>query len=111
MNDRTVPHSIDAEKSVLGAILLHDQVLGDAATLIAPEDFFRDAHRRIFQAMLDLQAKGRAIDLTTLTESLGTAGELDEVGGPAYISSLPDGMPRSTNVDAYARIVGEKSRL
>src|SRR5512134_2698057 len=109
--ERTLPHSLDAEKSVLGAILIHNEAFNQAAELIDAHDFFRDAHRRIFDKMVALSERGDAIDFITLKEELSRAGELDEVGGPAYIASLTDGVPRSANIEYYARIVKEKSTL
>jgi replicative DNA helicase len=109
--ERTLPHNLEAERSVLGAILLHNDAFNAAAEVIDANDFFRDAHRRIFDKMVRLQDKGDAIDLVTLKEELTRAGELDEVGGPAYISALVDGVPRSTNVEHYARIIKEKATL
>ena len=108
---RTLPHNLDAEKSVLGAILIHNDAFNSAAEVIDSRDFFRDAHRRIFDRMIALSERGDAIDFVTLKEELSRAGELDEVGGPAYIASLADGVPRSANVEYYAKIVKEKSTL
>jgi replicative DNA helicase len=108
---RTLPHNLDAEKSVLGAILIHNDAFNSAAEVIDSRDFFRDAHRRIFDRMVALSERGGAIDFVTLKEELSRAGELDEVGGPAYIASLADGVPRSANVEYYAKIVKEKSTL
>jgi replicative DNA helicase len=109
--DRTSPHNLEAERSILGAVLLHEETLGEIATLVGEADFFRDAHRRIFKAMVELQSRRVAIDLTTLQEELGRLGQLTEIGGPAYITALVDGVPRSANIAHYARIVSEKSRL
>jgi replicative DNA helicase len=109
--ERTLPHSLDAEKSVLGAILISNDAFNHAAELIDSHDFFRDAHRRIFDKMVALSQRGVAIDFITLKDELAKAGELDEVGGPAYMASLADGVPRSTNVEYYARIVKEKATL
>ncbi|NUR55292.1 MAG: replicative DNA helicase [Acidobacteria bacterium] len=109
--ERTLPHSLDAEKAVLGAILIHNDAFNSAAELIDGRDFFRDAHRRIFDRMIALSERGDAIDFVTLKDELQRSGELDEVGGPAYISSLADGVPRSANVEHYARIVKEKATL
>src|SRR5262245_2070805 len=108
---RTLPHSLDAEKSVLGAILINNDAFNHAAELIDSRDFFRDAHRRIFERMVGLSERGDAIDFITLKEELARAGEIEDVGGPAYIASLTDGVPRSVNVEYYARIVKEKSTL
>ena len=109
--ERTLPHNLEAEKSVLGAILIHNEAFNSAAELIDARDFFRDAHRRIFDKMVTLSERGDAIDLVTLKEELGRMGELEAVGGPAYVASLADGVPRSANVEYYARIVKEKSTL
>src|SRR3954465_1936916 len=109
--ERTLPHNLEAERSVLGAILLHNDAFNLAAEVIDANDFFRDAHRRIFDKMVRLAERNDAIDLVTLKEELGRSGDLDEVGGPAYISALIDGVPRSTNVEHYARIIKEKATL
>jgi replicative DNA helicase len=109
--ERTLPHNLEAEKSVLGAILIHNDAINAALELIDAPDFFRDAHRRIFDKMVVLNERAAAIDLVTLKEELSRAGELEDVGGPAYIASLADGVPRSANVEYYARIVKEKSTL
>src|SRR3954451_17675575 len=108
---RTLPHNLDAEKSVLGAILIYNDAFNAAAEVIDAGDFFRDAHRRIFDRMVALNERGDAIDFVTLKEELSRRGELDEAGGPAYIASLADGVPRSANVEYYAKIVKEKSTL
>ena len=109
--ERILPHNLEAEKSVLGAILIHNEAFNHAAELLESRDFFRDAHRRIFEKMVTLSERNDAIDFVTLKEELSRAGELDNVGGPAYVASLADGVPRSANVEYYARIVKEKSTL
>src|SRR4029079_123047 len=109
--DRTLPHNLEAERSVLGAILLHNDAFNMAAEVIDAADFLRDAHRRIFDKMVKLVERGDAIDLVTLKEELGRSGDLEEVGGPAYITALVDGVPRSTNVEHYAKIIKEKDNL
>src|SRR2546426_1595102 len=109
--ERTLPHNLEAERSVLGAILVHNDAFNLAAQTIDAPDFFRDAHRRIFDKMVALNERGHAIDFVTLKEELQRSGELDDVGGPAYITSLADGVPRATNVEYYARIVKEKATL
>src|SRR5688572_3235388 len=109
--ERTLPHNLEAERSVLGAILLNNEVFNLAEEVIDAPDFFRDAHRRIFEKMVRLSDRNDAIDLVTLKEELGRSGEIDEVGGPAYSAALVDGVPRSTNVEHYARIIKEKATL
>ena len=109
--ERTLPHNLEAERSVLGAILVHNDAFNLAAQVIDSRDFYRDAHRRIFDKMVMLNERSHAIDFVTLKEELARAGEIDEVGGPAYVASLADGVPRATNVEYYARIVKEKATL
>ena len=101
----TLPHNMEAERSVLGAILIDNAMFNVAATIIDGRAFFRDAHSRIFERMAHLSECSQPIDLVTLKEELERTAELDAVGGPAYIASLVDGVPRSTNVEYYARIV------
>src|SRR5687768_17427396 len=109
--ERSLPHNLEAERSVLGAILVHNDAFNMAAQVIDSRDFYRDAHRRIFDKMVALNERNQAIDFVTLKEELGRSGDLDDVGGPAYVASLADGVPRATNVEYYARIVKEKSTL
>ncbi len=109
--DRPLPHNLEAERAVLGAVLLDAEAIHRAVEFIKDTDFFRDAHRRIFAKMLELAERSQAIDFITIKDELGRAGDLDQVGGPAYIASLVDGLPRGVNVADYARIVKEKSSL
>jgi replicative DNA helicase len=109
--ERTLPHNLEAERCVLGAILIHNDAFNVATELIDSHDFFRDAHRRVFDKMISLNERGLMIDLVTLKEELDRSNDLEKVGGPAYVAALADGVPRSTNVEYYARIVKEKSTL
>lgn len=109
--DRTLPHNLDAERSVLGAIITHNEAFEVATEILSDRDFYRDAHARIYRALERLIERKVDVDFVTLKEELGRVGELDDVGGPGYISSLSDGMPRSSNVKFYANIVREKGRL
>ena len=109
--ERTLPHNLEAERCVLGAILIHNEAFNVAAELIDSRDFFRVAHRLVFDKMVGLNERGQVIDLVTLKDELGRSGHLDDVGGAAYVSALADGVPRSTNVEHYARIVKEKATL
>jgi replicative DNA helicase len=111
MSDRTLPHNLEAEKCVLGAILINNLTFNQASEVIDARDFFRDAHQRIFEKMVGLSERSQPVDLVTLKDELTRSGELDDVGGPAYISSLTDGVPRSANIEHYAKIVKEKSTL
>src|SRR6476469_6047438 len=96
--ERTLPHNLEAEKSVLGAILIHNEAFNHAAELIDSRDFFRDAHRRIFDKMVALSERNDPIDLVTLKEELHRAGELEEIGGPAYLPSSPERCSSSFSV-------------
>lgn len=107
--DRPLPHNLEAERSVLGAILIRNDVFELAAELLKPAHFFRDAHRRIYAAIERVITERKAeADFVTLKEELNRAGELEEVGGPAYLASLTDGLPHATNIKHYAGIVREK---
>lgn len=108
---RTLPQHDEAERSVLGAILLHADRLHDATEHLEPAHFYRVSHQRIFAAMRTLAEQRVEIDGVTVKHALAKAGQLEEVGGPAYLAALVDGMPRGTNVGAYARIVREKADL
>ncbi len=109
--DRKLPQNLDAERSVLGAILLSNDAFHPAIEILEPADFSLDSHRRIFTRMVALSEKRQPIDLITLSEELERAGELEAAGGSAYLASLSDGLPTSTNVEHYARIVKEKALL
>jgi replicative DNA helicase len=109
--ERALPHSLDAERTVLGAILIENEAFHHASELLTERDFYREAHRKIFLRMASLAARGDAIDLVTLKEEISRAGELDSVGGVTYLSSLVEGVPRATNVPYYSRIVKDKSVL
>ena len=109
--ERPMPQNMEAERSILGAILLDNNALNAAIEKLKPEDFFHDHHRRIYQQMIALGETQQAIDLVTLTDQLHRSGELESSGGPAYIAQLMDGVPHVTNVEHYARIVKEKSLL
>ena len=112
VSERPLPHNLEAEKAVLGAVLIHSTQINLAVELgIASQDFYRHAHQQIFDKMVSLSERNEVIDLVTLKEELNRAGNLNEVGGPAYIASLVDGVPKSTNVEYYAKIVKEKAIL
>jgi replicative DNA helicase len=109
--EKPLPNNLDAERSVLGAILLDNHTLNTAIETLRPEDFFLDQHRRVFTQMIALGESQQAIDLVTLTEELHRRGDLEASGGAPYLAALVDGMPRVSNVEHYARIVKEKALL
>ena len=109
MTDESAPHNLEAEKAVLGACLINVAAVDVAAAVIDAADFWRDSHARIWRAILTVQSQGAAVDLVTVRDALATSGDLESIGGPAYVSALADGLPRSTNVEHYARIVRRAS--
>ena len=111
LSEKGLPANVLAERSVLGAILMDGAAFNHAAEVLHPEDFHLDSHRKIFRAMRELSQASRAIDFITLGEALERTSELEMVGGHAYLISLTDGLPRSVNVEHYARIVKDRSLL
>jgi replicative DNA helicase len=109
--ERPLPSNIEAERCILGAVLLDNHVLNTAVERLRSEDFFLSQHRHIFERMIQLAEKRHAIDTVTLMEDLSSHGVLEASGGVAYISQLADGLPHVTNVEHYARIVKEKAVL
>jgi len=109
--ERPMPSNLDAERCILGAILLDNNALNTAIEALKPDDFFIPQHRSIFNQMIALGEAQHAIDLVTLTEELHRRGELESSGGAPYLASLVDGVPRVSNVEHYARIVKEKAML
>ena len=105
------PHSLEAEAAVLGGILLDNTALDRVAEHVSAEDFYREAHRKIFRAASELSQRSEPIDLLTLTEALKTRGELAEVGGAAYVSELADRALSAANIQYHARIIREKAIL
>lgn len=103
----TLPHNLEAQRAVLGAVLIANERFEGVAAVLTAGMFLRDAHRRIWAALVTLAGRQSALDLVTLREALERAGELEDVGGPAYLASLIDGVPRATNVTHYAGIVRE----
>jgi len=105
------PQNMEAEQSVLGGILIENEAINRVTEILAPEDFYRDAHRKIFNALIDLSERNEPADLITMTNELRKKGELDAVGGASYVTSLIDSVPTAANIEYYARIVKEKAIL
>lgn len=108
---RLPPQNLEAETSVLGAVLLENEALNSILEILKEDDFYRNAHRRIFSAILHLYEHSEPVDLITLSEVLKTRGELDDVGGVAYLNSLVNGVPTAANISYYAKIIKEKALL
>jgi replicative DNA helicase len=105
------PQNLEAESSVLGGILLDNEAVNQVLELLRPEDFYRESHRKIFRAIIELTDRSEPVDLITLSDFLKIKNELDAVGGTAYLASLADFVPTAANIAYYARIVREKSIL
>src|SRR4051812_26893007 len=109
--DRPLPQNPDAERAVLGSILLSSNAFYRVISTVDTEDFFKESNRQIFSAMRDLAEQSRPIDTLTVKEELAKRGQLESLGGAAYVASLTDMVPDIANVERYARIVKEKSTL
>ncbi len=109
--ERVPPHNIEAEMSVLGAILQSNDALLKCLELLQPTHFYRDAHRKIFAAARELFQRSEPVDLITVTNDLRRLGELEEVGSAAFLTSLVEAVPTAANVSYHARIVRDKALL
>jgi replicative DNA helicase len=109
--DAGLPANIDAEKTILGAILLDNAAHSEAAERLEPDDFSLDSHKRIFVRMSELMNEQRAVDIVTLSNELARAKEIEAVGGVAYLASLTEGLPIRPVIEDYIRIVKDKSLL
>ena len=105
------PHSIEAERSVLGGLMLDDNAWDNISGALAAEDFYRSDHRIIYRVMADLVERNNPLDIITISEALEGIGELENVGGLAYISDLASSTPTASNIHAYAQIVRERSTV
>src|SRR3989441_3946305 len=108
---RALPHNIEAEKAVLGAILVNNENYYRVLENLKPEDFYLNAHRVIYRKMVDLIEKSKAIDLVTIQDELDRSSQLEAAGGITYLASLLDGIPHLANVDHYIEFIREKSLL
>lgn len=108
--EHQLPAAIDAEKSVLGSILLNNETYPEAASLLTPEEFHLDSHRKLFSSMVEIFESGGSVDLITITNQLATRKEIEAVGGVTYISSLTDGLPLRPSIASYCKIVRDKYR-
>ncbi len=111
MAERIPPQSIEAEQSVLGSMLIDNREIADVVEILSADDFYREAHRLIFEAILALFGENEAVDFVTVTDRLKKAGTLEKAGGIALVTSLCNLVPVATNAVYYAKIVREKSQL
>lgn len=111
MIDRVPPHNVEAEQAVLGAMLIKKEAIAEAIEILRPDDFYRDAHRIVFEAMLELFQKNEPVDIVTVTEQLKKNDLLEKAGGIAFITALDNAVPTAANVAYHAKIVEEKAQL
>ncbi|MBC7346061.1 MAG: replicative DNA helicase [Clostridia bacterium] len=109
--NRPLPHSLEAEQAVLGAMLLEREAIYVALEALRPDDFYHEAHRALFQVMVSMSDRGQAVDLVTVVDELRRLGLLEKVGGMTYVASLGESVPSTSHVGHYARIVREKALL
>ncbi|RLA96675.1 MAG: replicative DNA helicase [Deltaproteobacteria bacterium] len=105
------PHSLEAEQSVLGGIIIDNEAMNRVLELLRPGDFYKEAHQRIFGAMISLFERGEPLDLITLTNELKRSKDLERIGGATYLAQLADAVPTAANIAYYAKIVKEKALL
>ncbi len=109
--DRTPPHNMEAEQAVLGAIFLEHEALVSASEILSPSDFYRPAHQRVYQVMIELGERGEPVDLVTVTAALENKKQLEDVGGVTYLTDLANSVPTAANIEYYCRIIEQKAVL
>ena len=109
--DRQPPRNLEAERGVLGSILLLPDCADDVALVLRADDFYDDAHRKLYQCMLDMHTGGQRIDTTLLVESLRSRGDLELIGGMVYLAEIARAVPNAAHAVYYANIVRDKSTL
>ncbi|MCU1659854.1 MAG: dnaB, partial [Pseudonocardiales bacterium] len=109
--DRTPPQDIEAEQSVLGAMMLSKDAIADVVEVVRPGDFYRPAHQLVYDAVLDLYARGEPADAVTVSAELTRAGQLVRAGGAGYLHTLINLVPTAANAGYYAQIVAERATL
>ena len=111
MNERIPPHSIEAEKSVLGSVLQSKETLFEVLEILEPEDFYSEHHKEVFEAVRELNRRSEPVDILTVSEELKKRNTLAMVGGRAFVASLPTEAPSTANAESYAHIIKEKAIL
>ncbi|OGP80281.1 MAG: replicative DNA helicase [Deltaproteobacteria bacterium RBG_16_49_23] len=105
------PQNIEAEQAVLGGILIENEAINRVMEILSPDDFYRDGHRKLYGALIDLSDRDEPADLITMTNELRKRDQLDAIGGASYLAFLIDSIPTAANIEYYAKIVREKSVL
>ena len=112
MSSKPLPQNIEAEQAVLGGVLIEGGTINQVLEILISEDFYRESHRKIFEAMIELDKNSRPIDILTLFDYLKSQGQLlEEVGGSSYLTYLTEIVPSVANIGYYAKLVKEKSIL
>lgn len=109
--ERIPPQNIEAEQAVLGAMLIKKEAIAEVQEILHPDDFYRETHRIVYEAMIDLQNRDEVVDLVTLTEQLKKNEQLDKIGGLPFLTQLANSVPTAANVVHHAKIVREKAEL
>jgi replicative DNA helicase len=109
--ERVPPQNLEAEQSVLGSMMLSSEAIADVVELLHPEDFYRSAHRTMFETMRAIYARGDPVDIITTTEELKRSGVLEQIGGPLYVRDLSEQVPTPAGAGHYARIVSQAALL
>ena len=109
--DRVLPHSKEAEQSVLGSMLSSPQAVGAACEILKPDDFFFGQNKEVYAAILELFNENAPIDMVTVSDRLNQRDKLDSIGGVTYLSTLVLAVPTTGNVEYYAKIVKDKATL
>ena len=109
--DHTPPHNMEAEQAILGAIFLEQDALVTATEIVTARDFYRPAHQRIYQVMVELGERGEPVDIVTVTAELGNRKHLEDVGGVTYLTDLANAVPTAANIEYYCRIIEQKAVL
>src|SRR5215212_68490 len=109
--ERPLPNSAEAERAILGAIILDNGLVSQAIELLKPEDFYVPSHRRVFLAMIGLFERGSEINPILIAEELRREGEIESVGGLSFLTNLTYGLPHFANLAAYAKIIRDKSLM
>jgi len=102
------PQAVELEEAVLGAIMLEKDAIIEVIDILTPDSFYKEEHQKIFQAIIDLSSNDKAIDILTVTEEMKKRKELDDVGGPLYITQLTSRVASAAHIDYHARIIAQK---
>ena len=109
--EKIPPQNLDAEMAVLGSMLMDEDAISVSAEVLSSDTFYKDTHKKIFEAILGLYNTNKAVDLITLTDELKRLGALDEIGGVSFLTALANSVPTAANINHYVNIVKEKSIL